>query len=69
MSRQSTKQEIQMTARLAAPTNINPDHETIEALAYELWLRRGCPPGSDQEDWYGAEIELRSRTQSAQRAA
>jgi hypothetical protein len=24
-------------------------------LAYVLWQRRGCPQGSPEEDWFGAE--------------
>jgi hypothetical protein len=24
-------------------------------LAYELWLARGCPDGSPEQDWYEAE--------------
>jgi len=32
----------------------------VEALAYQLWLQRGCPTGSDQEDWFEAERQLKS---------
>jgi hypothetical protein len=39
----------------------NPERKLIvEALAYELWLQRGCPVGSDQEDWFQAEQQLRT---------
>jgi hypothetical protein len=34
------------------------DEKSAEAtakLAYTLWLRRGCPEGSPEEDWYEAE--------------
>jgi hypothetical protein len=27
----------------------------IAARAYELWQERGCPIGTDQEDWFRAE--------------
>src|SRR5580698_9054923 len=27
----------------------------IARVAYQLWQERGCPIGSDQEDWYRAE--------------
>jgi hypothetical protein len=37
----------------------------VEALAYQLWLQRGCPVGSDQEDWFQAEEELRLVQSSA----
>jgi hypothetical protein len=33
----------------------------IAARAYELWQQRGCPNGSDQEDWFRAERELQDR--------
>ena len=26
--------------------------------AYELWMERGCPEGSAEEDWYMAEREI-----------
>jgi hypothetical protein len=31
----------------------------ISALAYELWIQRGCPIGSPEVDWFRAEEELR----------
>ena len=31
----------------------------IAALAYQIWLERGCPPGSDQADWFRAEEDLK----------
>jgi hypothetical protein len=54
MSRQLTH-KINMVNRSDTPL----DPETVEAMAYQLWLQRGCPIGSDQEDWYRAEAELR----------
>ncbi len=30
----------------------------IEEAAYYLWQQRGCPIGSDQEDWFRAESLL-----------
>ena len=41
----------------------------IAALAYKLWQERGCPNGSDQEDWFRAENELKSRTVLAEGAS
>jgi hypothetical protein len=35
----------------------------IAALAYQIWLERGCPIGSDQEDWFRAEEDLRKLAQ------
>jgi hypothetical protein len=31
------------------------DEDAIRAKAYDLWLERGCPPGSAEEDWLEAE--------------
>jgi hypothetical protein len=36
-------------------------HAEIAALAHELWLARGRPEGSAEEDWYQAAAQLRSR--------
>jgi hypothetical protein len=33
--------------------------EAIAALAYRIWRDRGCPYGSDKEDWFRAEQELK----------
>jgi hypothetical protein len=38
-----------------------PDIEQIKLRAYELWHQRGCPHGSSDEDWHGAERELRAK--------
>lgn len=32
-----------------------PTREEIERLAYQLWIERGCPEGTAQEDWDRAE--------------
>ena len=63
MSRQSS-QTINMVNSSETPV----EHETVEVLAYQLWLRRGCPVGSDQEDWYQAEADLKENGAN-QRAA
>ena len=64
MSRQTT-QEIKMADRSDSSLN----HETVEAMAYQIWLERGRPIGSDQEDWYRAEAELKGKSRVNQRAA
>jgi hypothetical protein len=44
------------------PVGITPADETETAvLAYQLWLERGCPIGSDREDWFRAEGILKDR--------
>ena len=37
------------------------NQEEISALAYELWIQRGCPLGSPEVDWFRAEEELQRR--------
>ena len=36
-------------------------HAEIAALAHQLWLDRGSPEGSPDEDWYHATQKLRTR--------
>ena len=43
----------------AAPPAITP--EKIAMRAYEKWCERGCPHGTDQQDWHDAEQELRAQ--------
>jgi hypothetical protein len=45
------------------------EESSIAARAYELWRARGCPIGSDQEDWFKAEAELKSRLAHSSRVA
>jgi hypothetical protein len=52
MTRATTPQ----VAQPAAPTKV--PHERIAMRAYEKWLQRGCPHGTDQMDWLEAEAEL-----------
>jgi hypothetical protein len=40
-----------------------PGADTIAALAHQIWQNRGCPYGTDKEDWFRAEQELK-RTKS-----
>lgn len=35
-------------------------HEKIAQRAYEKWVKRGRPQGSDRQDWMEAEAELRA---------
>jgi hypothetical protein len=46
-----------MARPAAQPAKI--PHEKIAMRAYEKWCERGCPHGSDQQDWTEAEAELR----------
>lgn len=51
------------TSHEARPPASEPDETRIAALAYQLWLERGCPIGSDQDDWFRAEAMLKSRSE------
>jgi hypothetical protein len=42
------------TAQAAIP------HERIAQRAYEKWIQRGRPQGTDMQDWIEAEAELRA---------
>jgi len=44
------------------PADVQPggiEESAIAVRAYEIWQERGCPIGSDQEDWFRAEQELK----------
>jgi hypothetical protein len=36
-------------------------HDDIAALAHQLWIERGCPKGSPDEDWFHAAEQLRAK--------
>lgn len=38
----------------------SPTESEIATIAYQLWLEKGCPIGSDQEDWFRAEAMLKN---------
>lgn len=45
------------------PTSSQPlliPHEKIAMRAYEKWLKRGRPQGTDMQDWLEAENELKT---------
>ncbi len=35
------------------------NHDDVAFLAHKLWQERGCSLGSDQEDWFRAENQLK----------
>lgn len=53
-------------SRVAKPTVAQPvsstpiPHDKIAMRAYEKWVKRGRPPGTDMQDWIEAEAELRA---------
>lgn len=48
---------LQNSAKTTA--TVSPTENEIATVAYRLWLERGCPHGSDQDDWFGAEAILK----------
>jgi hypothetical protein len=58
------------TAKAVAPAQEVPAAESpatnkqIAALAHALWIERGCPEGTPEEDWFQAEERLRTAGQS-----
>ncbi|MBZ5606520.1 MAG: DUF2934 domain-containing protein [Acidobacteriia bacterium] len=36
-----------------------PAPQQIAARAFELWVARGCPDGSAEQDWLQAETDLK----------
>jgi len=50
--------------------NASRKDEEISVMAHELWLLRGSPEGSPEEDWFEAERRLkRSNDDSLKEAA
>jgi hypothetical protein len=41
-----------------------PQESEIAIAAYYLWVNRGCPVGSDEDDWFRAEAELKNAQRS-----
>jgi hypothetical protein len=55
---QSPLNGIATEPRVESRSDATVDQGEIAALAYRLWLERGCPEGSPEEDWFLAEREL-----------
>ena len=37
------------------PRSTNDDDKSVRKIAHELWVKRGSPSGSPEEDWFRAE--------------
>ncbi len=58
-----------VTPPLAQPANtphLKVPHDKIAMRAYEKWIKRGRPHGSDMIDWVEAEIELKAEIMRTQ---
>jgi hypothetical protein len=59
---------LETDSKMEAPGNEleaqlkNANESLVRIRAYELWQARGCPDGSDLEDWLTAEQELSHQT-------
>ena len=70
MASRALKIEPEKNKKKDVPTE-SPSTETVvaeseqgvAALAYLFWQERGCPIGSDQEDWFRAEETLKKRSE------
>ena len=45
------------------------DENAVRAKAHELWVQRGCPQNSAEDDWYQAERLLRAEKKQPPMAA
>jgi hypothetical protein len=61
-----THKGITSEANIRTSRPVMPEETVIAARAYELWQERGCPIGSDQEDWFQAEQELTAEVERNQ---
>ncbi len=58
--RTESRQSIQEPVPVAALVEYEPAADEVASLAYQLWIERGSPHGSHEEDWYRAEEQLRA---------
>jgi hypothetical protein len=49
--------------------NNQDEREEIARLAHQFWIERGCPIGTPEEDWFRAEVEVRSQASKRRQAA
>jgi hypothetical protein len=53
-------------SRVVTPSTTTPagthmvPPDKIAMRAYEKWCKRGCPQGTEKQDWFEAEQELRA---------
>ena len=57
MSKSATNAEGDGRSRVMVTVEV-AERDEIAELAYQLWVKRGCPDGSPDEDWLRAEEEL-----------
>jgi len=57
MSRMTTPQT---TPSPQQPAQLKVPHDKIAMRAYEKWVKKGRPHGSNEQDWLEAETELKA---------
>ena len=57
-----------MDKQLQTGGTVHLDEQIVRAKAHQLWLERGCPEGSADQDWFQAEKLLREVEQAAHAA-
>jgi hypothetical protein len=55
----TTPQNAKPAAQGAAPSMVPT--EKIAMLAYQKWVKSGCPHGCDKQHWLEAEAELKAQ--------
>jgi hypothetical protein len=43
-----------------ATTSAAPTYEQISQRAQEIWMKKGCLPGQDEQNWLEAERQLKA---------
>ena len=62
--RYQTSEENAASANASASTDESALEADIRRRAYERYVTRGDTPGSDVEDWYAAEREVRAERET-----
>jgi len=53
---------------LSSSKSVAPSQEAIARRAYLNWQARGCPGGTDLQDWLEAEAELKKELRQGSRS-
>jgi hypothetical protein len=58
----STATQTSGTSKQSMPASGHTSlpHDKVAMRAYHKWVQRGCPCGTDKQDWQEAEAELRA---------
>jgi len=57
-TRTTARKPVRVASVSGAGTDAGPLNDLIAAVAYRNWQERGDTPGSPEEDWLKAEIEV-----------